>query len=169
MIFYRKREAAPCSLNGAVTASLKLDQNYKMTQLSLQTLNTYSKNYRIKTAIFNCNFIKSMKRVLPILFISLLIACTHNIDITGKWKCIGWYDNIGDLTLSKDSTFLLTGDHRLANDTIRVRRNDDRTGTWQIENKKILILNLNLKEKQRYWVRFKIVTLDKNNLVLVSA
>jgi hypothetical protein len=25
-------------LNGAVTASLKLDQNYKLTQLALQTL-----------------------------------------------------------------------------------------------------------------------------------
>jgi hypothetical protein len=40
MIVHRKREAAPCSLNGAVTASLKLEQNYKMTQFSLQTLNT---------------------------------------------------------------------------------------------------------------------------------
>jgi len=38
MKFYRKREAAPCSLNGAVTASLKLDQNYKLTQFNLQTL-----------------------------------------------------------------------------------------------------------------------------------
>src|ERR1017187_9428311 len=37
MIMYRKREAAPCSLNGAVTASLKLEQNYFLTQFILQT------------------------------------------------------------------------------------------------------------------------------------
>lgn len=106
-------------------------------------------------------------RIITILFISLLIACNHNIDITGKWKRIGWHDNIGDLTLSKDSTFLLTGDHRIANDTMRGWHNDDRTGTWLIENNKILILNLNPKE-ERFWFRYKIITLDKNNLVLVS-
>lgn len=34
----RKKEAAPRSLNGAVTASFKLEQNYFLTQFSLQTL-----------------------------------------------------------------------------------------------------------------------------------
>src|SRR5579863_3386566 len=38
MKVYRKREAAPCSLNGAVTASLKLEQNNFLTQFILQTL-----------------------------------------------------------------------------------------------------------------------------------
>ena len=33
----RKKEAAPCSLNGADTASFKLDQNYLLTQFILQT------------------------------------------------------------------------------------------------------------------------------------
>ena len=34
----RKKEAAPCSLNGAVTASFKLEQYYFLTQFILQTL-----------------------------------------------------------------------------------------------------------------------------------
>jgi hypothetical protein len=33
----RKKEAAPCSLNGADTASFKLEQNYFLTQFVLQT------------------------------------------------------------------------------------------------------------------------------------
>lgn len=33
----RKKEAAPCSLNRAATASFKLEQNYFLTQFSLQT------------------------------------------------------------------------------------------------------------------------------------
>ncbi len=33
----RKKEAAPRSLNGAVTASFKLEQNYFLTQFILQT------------------------------------------------------------------------------------------------------------------------------------
>ena len=33
----RKKEAAPCSVNGAVAASFKLDQNYFLTQFILQT------------------------------------------------------------------------------------------------------------------------------------
>ena len=33
----RKKEAAPCSLNGADTASFKLEQNYFLTQFILQT------------------------------------------------------------------------------------------------------------------------------------
>src|SRR5258708_36795692 len=37
MIFSRKKEAAPCSVNGADTASFKLDQNYYLTQFILQT------------------------------------------------------------------------------------------------------------------------------------
>jgi hypothetical protein len=37
MIALRKKEAAPCSLNGADTASFKLDQNYFLTQFILQT------------------------------------------------------------------------------------------------------------------------------------
>ena len=35
----RKKEAAPCSLNGAVTASFKLEQYYSLTQFILQTPN----------------------------------------------------------------------------------------------------------------------------------
>jgi hypothetical protein len=34
----RKKEATPCSLNGAAAASFKLEQNYFLTQFSLQTL-----------------------------------------------------------------------------------------------------------------------------------
>jgi hypothetical protein len=34
---YTKKEAAPCSLKGAVAASFKLEQNYFLTQFSLQT------------------------------------------------------------------------------------------------------------------------------------
>ena len=37
MIVRRKKEAAPCSLYGAVTASFKLDQNNYLTQFILQT------------------------------------------------------------------------------------------------------------------------------------
>jgi hypothetical protein len=37
MILGRKKEAAPCSLDGAVTASFKLDQNNYLTQFILQT------------------------------------------------------------------------------------------------------------------------------------
>lgn len=33
----RKKEAVTCSLNGADTASFKLEQNYSLTQFSLQT------------------------------------------------------------------------------------------------------------------------------------
>ena len=38
MIGLRKKEAATCSLDGAVTASIKLVQNYILTQFILQTL-----------------------------------------------------------------------------------------------------------------------------------
>ncbi len=38
MTVYRKKEAVPCSLKGAVTASFKLDKNYFLTQFILQTL-----------------------------------------------------------------------------------------------------------------------------------
>jgi hypothetical protein len=38
MILYRKKEASPCSLDGAVAASFKLVQNYSLTQLILHTL-----------------------------------------------------------------------------------------------------------------------------------
>lgn len=34
----RKKDAAPCSLNGADTASFKLEQKYFLTQFILQTL-----------------------------------------------------------------------------------------------------------------------------------
>jgi hypothetical protein len=37
MIVYRKKEASPCSLDGAVSASFKLDQNYYLTQFDLHT------------------------------------------------------------------------------------------------------------------------------------
>ncbi|HEX9513850.1 MAG TPA: hypothetical protein VF939_25340, partial [Puia sp.] len=37
MIFRRKKEASPCSVNGAVAASFKLDQNNYLTQFILQT------------------------------------------------------------------------------------------------------------------------------------
>jgi hypothetical protein len=37
MIVCRKKEAAPCSLYGADTASFKLDQNNYLTQFILQT------------------------------------------------------------------------------------------------------------------------------------
>jgi hypothetical protein len=37
MIGRRKKEAAICSLNGAVAASIKLVQNYILTQFILQT------------------------------------------------------------------------------------------------------------------------------------
>jgi hypothetical protein len=37
MIGRRKKEAAPCSLDGAVTASFKLDQNNILTQFSIKT------------------------------------------------------------------------------------------------------------------------------------
>jgi hypothetical protein len=37
MIGLRKKEAATCSLDGAVTASIKLVQNYILTQFILQT------------------------------------------------------------------------------------------------------------------------------------
>jgi len=37
MIGLRKKEAVPCSLNGADTASFKLDQNYFLTQFILHT------------------------------------------------------------------------------------------------------------------------------------
>jgi hypothetical protein len=37
MIMYRKKEAAPCSLDVAVAASFKLDQNNYLTQFILQT------------------------------------------------------------------------------------------------------------------------------------
>jgi hypothetical protein len=37
MIGFRKKEAATCSLDGAVTASIKLVQNYILTQFILQT------------------------------------------------------------------------------------------------------------------------------------
>ena len=37
MIFYRKKETSPCSLNGAAAASFKLEQNYNLTQFNLQT------------------------------------------------------------------------------------------------------------------------------------
>jgi hypothetical protein len=37
MILSRKKEAAPCSVNGADTASFKLVQNYYLTQFILQT------------------------------------------------------------------------------------------------------------------------------------
>jgi hypothetical protein len=40
---YTKKEAAPCSLKGAVAASFKLEQNYFLTQFSLQTLAIISK------------------------------------------------------------------------------------------------------------------------------
>ncbi len=39
MIERRKKEAAPCSLDGAAAASIKLVQNYILTQFNLQTLN----------------------------------------------------------------------------------------------------------------------------------
>lgn len=38
MIVHRKKEAAPCSVIGADTASFKLEQNYFLTQFILQTL-----------------------------------------------------------------------------------------------------------------------------------
>jgi hypothetical protein len=38
MIRLRKKEAAPCSLDGAAAASIKLVQNYILTQFILQTL-----------------------------------------------------------------------------------------------------------------------------------
>ena len=38
MIMYRKKEASPCSLDGAVSASFKLVQNNYLTQFSLHTL-----------------------------------------------------------------------------------------------------------------------------------
>ncbi len=38
MIERRKKEAAPCSLDGAAAASIKLVQNYILTQFNLQTL-----------------------------------------------------------------------------------------------------------------------------------
>ena len=38
MIPVYKKEAAPCSLNGAAAASFKLQQNYILTQFILQTL-----------------------------------------------------------------------------------------------------------------------------------
>jgi hypothetical protein len=37
MIIYRKKEAAPCSLDGAAAASFKLVQNYSLTQFILHT------------------------------------------------------------------------------------------------------------------------------------
>ena len=37
MIGRRKKEAAPCSLDGAAAASIKLVQNYILTQFILQT------------------------------------------------------------------------------------------------------------------------------------
>lgn len=35
---YRLKEAAPCSVNGADTASFKLQLDYSLTQFILQTL-----------------------------------------------------------------------------------------------------------------------------------
>jgi uncharacterized glyoxalase superfamily protein PhnB len=40
VISFRKKEAAPCSLNGAAAASIKLVQNYTLTQFILQTRDT---------------------------------------------------------------------------------------------------------------------------------
>jgi hypothetical protein len=47
MIGPRKKEAAPCSLNGAAAASIKLVQNYILTQFILQTPFVKSMSFRI--------------------------------------------------------------------------------------------------------------------------
>jgi hypothetical protein len=47
MKLHRKREIAPCSLDGAVTAALKLDQNNFLTQFILQTQNICKKTLHI--------------------------------------------------------------------------------------------------------------------------
>ena len=50
----RKKEAAPSSLNGAVTASFKLEQYYFLTQFILQTLIggfTHQNGFYIRTGI----------------------------------------------------------------------------------------------------------------------
>ncbi len=52
MIGRRKKEAATCSLMGAVAASIKLVQNYILTQFILQTL----ENLDIVSLVWNLRY-----------------------------------------------------------------------------------------------------------------
>jgi hypothetical protein len=62
MISFRKKEAAPCSLNGADTASFKLVQNYYLTQFILQTLiNSISNRSALKYRLSLLNFSNNVR------------------------------------------------------------------------------------------------------------
>ena len=72
MIPVYKKEAAPCSLNGAAAASFKLQQNYILTQFILQTLadifTAWQKETSSKYTIKNRCFILWLSFVTKIQF-----------------------------------------------------------------------------------------------------
>ncbi len=55
MIMHRKKEAARCSLDGAVTAPFKLDQNNYLTQFILQTLFRQPDFMAVRTLLCSMN------------------------------------------------------------------------------------------------------------------
>jgi hypothetical protein len=105
--------------------------------------------------------------IITTLFISLLIACNHNIAVTGKWELIGSRNNVGDLTLSKDSTFFINGSHSKTESALNGFYNEDKKGTWSKKDNKYLVLYLN-QDRLRAKTMFKILSLSKKEMTIIA-
>lgn len=109
-----------------------------------------------------------------------MITSCSKYSVIGTWKRTNiqkFYPNqdsaqnsIGNLTLSQNSTFLVKGIDKF--DTSNIpgwHTGSDIRGTWQQPDKKhIILLPSDMDRKFESLFNYKIVTLDENNLVIVS-
>ena len=117
-----------------------------------------------------------MQAKLLIVFLIFIMATScKKYSVIGKWRrldtsldSVNNKSQIGDLTISSDSTFILNGGGKLDTpNTPGWYYGGDMSGTWSMPDKNHIIFQIG-SEPDKIGLVYKIIDLDKTNMIIVS-